>query len=266
MAMTVVTALYIRIIGQSACQIGLHLRVRISAGSAEQLNPGVGQGISRAASDATADQHVHTVLLQKSRQRAVAAAGGIHHPGGGYPAVFHLVKLKLLCVSEMLEHFSVIIRHCNNHKIVPFLFIRSDRLCRVRRPTAATFARTSAPAGAVQHEVAAADFQPAALHQKPGQLLSGLRVQHLHGSTPHIHERGALLLGFAQIVDQPDRLILLHRHGDVKIVSSGRFRPETAAAGHGAHPPRFAGSRHSFSFPAGGAPFGTPLSFFPYSV
>lgn len=67
-----------------------------------------------------ADQGIHLTVLQKASQGPVSAAIGIHHLGGGYGAVLHIIELELCRVAKVLEHLAVFIGDCDFHEDASF--------------------------------------------------------------------------------------------------------------------------------------------------
>ena len=60
------------------------------------------------------------MVLQKASQGPVSAAIGIHHLGGGYGAVLHIIELELCRVAKVLEHLAVFIGDCDFHEDASF--------------------------------------------------------------------------------------------------------------------------------------------------
>ena len=121
LSMSVMAALHIRIIRQFTSQKRLHRLVCIPGHSAVKLNSTFRQSISGSASDAAADQRVHLKVSQKSGQGSMAASVGIHNLLIQDLLLIRIVNLKLLRVSEMLEHLSLLIRYCNSNIAFSFL-------------------------------------------------------------------------------------------------------------------------------------------------
>ena len=72
------------------------------------------------AANTAADQGIHLTVLQKASQGPVSAAIGIHHLGGGYGAVLHIIELELCRVAKVLEHLAVFIGDCDFHEDASF--------------------------------------------------------------------------------------------------------------------------------------------------
>ena len=103
------------IIMKRAVQQRPHRVVRAAAHAAVQPDPRLRQGLLGAAADSAADQGVRAVCGQEPRQRAVAAAHGVHNFFAGDSAVGHVVELELPAMAEMLENRSVLISSRNLH-------------------------------------------------------------------------------------------------------------------------------------------------------
>ena len=115
LAVVVVIAMYIRVIGQGAVQKGLHSGIGIAADTAEQTDTGLGQCHLGTTADAAANQGVNAVLHQKAGQCTVTAAVGANNLCVQDAAVTDFVNFELLCVAEMLKNLAVLIGNCNFH-------------------------------------------------------------------------------------------------------------------------------------------------------
>lgn len=113
--MVMMVAMHVGIKGKRSRQQGRYGFVRRALHAAVQRDAGLGQGHLRAAADAAADQRIDALGLQKSSQRAVAAAHRIDDFRVDDCAVFYFVNLKLFCVAEMLENLALFICNCNFH-------------------------------------------------------------------------------------------------------------------------------------------------------
>ena len=100
-----------------------HVGAAVDAGV--QVNTGLGQGVDGTAADAAADQLVDLEGRQKGCQGAVATAIGVHDNGSGDAAVLHVIDLKLLSVTEVLENGASVIGYCDSHMIAPFAWFKS---------------------------------------------------------------------------------------------------------------------------------------------
>ena len=94
--------------------------LRFAADAAVELDTGLRQCHLGTAADAAADQGIHALLHQEARQRAVAAAVGVHHFLPDDLAVRHFIDLELLRVAEVLENLTVFIGNCNFHNGISF--------------------------------------------------------------------------------------------------------------------------------------------------
>ena len=105
----------IGIADQRAGQQRLHRLIGISRYAVVQLDSGLLQRILGTAANAAADQPAHALLLEKRRQRTMPAAGGRHNLLGNHSAFLHVIQLKLLRVTKMLENLSVLVGDRNSH-------------------------------------------------------------------------------------------------------------------------------------------------------
>ena len=110
----------IRLKNQLARQKVLHRLVCIAADAAVKLDSRLGQRGFGSAADPAADQGIHPLVPQKSRQRAMTASCCFHHLGSCHFSIFHLVDLELLCVAKVLKHTPVFISYCNFHSKFSF--------------------------------------------------------------------------------------------------------------------------------------------------
>ena len=117
MAFAVMVAADIGVVVQIACQECFHSVVSIAGNAAVELDAGLSQGHLSAAADAAADQNVDTTVEQEICQGAVTAAIGIHDFGRNNGAVFNVVNLELLGVTEMLENQLICVSNCNFHGV-----------------------------------------------------------------------------------------------------------------------------------------------------
>lgn len=119
----VVAATDTGVVGKLTHEQCLHRLVCITADTAVKPDVCICQRHLGAATDAAADQCVHTLRLQKACQRAVAVTVGVHHLGGYDLAVLYLIKLKSGSMSKMLEDLSALIGYCDFHKNHSFIQI-----------------------------------------------------------------------------------------------------------------------------------------------
>ena len=113
--MVMMVAVHVGIKGESPRQQGCYGFVCRTLHAAVQSDAGLGQGHLRAAADAAADQRIDALSLQKSSQRAVAAAHRVDDFCTDDCTVFYFVNLKLFRVAEMLENLALFICNCNFH-------------------------------------------------------------------------------------------------------------------------------------------------------
>ena len=113
--MVMMVAVHVGIKGESPRQQGCYGFVCRTLHAAVQGDAGLGQGHLRAAADAAADQRIDALSLQKSSQRAVAAAHRVDDFCTDDCTVFYFVNLKLFRVAEMLENLALFICNCNFH-------------------------------------------------------------------------------------------------------------------------------------------------------
>ena len=113
--MVMMVAVHVGIKGESPRQQGCYGFVCRTLHAAVQGDAGLGQGHLRAAADAAADQRIDALSLQKSSQRAMAAAHRVDDFCTDDCAVFYFVNLKLFRVAEMLENLALFICNCNFH-------------------------------------------------------------------------------------------------------------------------------------------------------
>ena len=100
--MVMMVAVHVGIKGKRSCQQGRYGYV-------------LSQSHLRAAADTAADQRIDALSLQKSGQRAVAAAHRVDDFCTDDCTVFYFVNLKLFRVAEMLENLALFICNCNFH-------------------------------------------------------------------------------------------------------------------------------------------------------
>ena len=113
--MVMMVAVHVGIKGESPRQQGCYGFVCRTLYAAVQGDAGLSQSHLRSAADAAADQRIDALSLQKSSQRAVAAAHRVDDFRADDCAVFYFVNLKLFRVAEMLENLALFICNCNFH-------------------------------------------------------------------------------------------------------------------------------------------------------
>lgn len=170
--LTVVIAHHIGVIGQGSGGQCFRRRIRITVHAAIQLDTCRRQCRLGTAADTAADQRVHMQRAQNARQRAVAAAVGIHHFRGNDVAVFHIVDLELLRVAKVLKNFSVFVSDRNSHD--GFSFWLCILLIEFLLIAIAPSALPVAPVAKLI--VSALDPQRQAVHQHVRQFFSGVGI------------------------------------------------------------------------------------------
>ena len=113
--MVMMVAVHVGIKGKRSCQQGRYGFVCRTLYAAVQGDAGLSQSHLRAAADAAADQRIDALSLQKSGQRAVAAAHRVDDFCTDDCTVFYFVNLKLFRMAEMLENLALFICNCNFH-------------------------------------------------------------------------------------------------------------------------------------------------------
>ena len=116
MVVIMVIAPDIGIESQFAGNQSLRCRVSTAADTAKELDACCCQGHLGATTDATADQHICIQIFQNAGQSAVAAAVGVDDLGSDDLAVCHIIDLKLLGVTEMLENLTVVVSYRDSHR------------------------------------------------------------------------------------------------------------------------------------------------------
>ena len=160
-------------------------------------------------------------------------------------SVFHFVYFKLFCVSKMLKYLSVFIRYRNFHDLI-LLFLIFCLAYAFLTLSPIFFAVFTTAGSATQNVISTVDLKGDPLDQKPRQLLSGSRVDHLHRRSAHLHARRTRFLCKCQMVDQTDRLIFFHGHrNSMLFFRSCRIKMNTLR--HTAYPSFLLGSRHPCS-------------------
>lgn len=113
--MVMMVAVHVGIKGKRSCQQGRYGFVCRTLHASVQGDAGLSQSHLRAAADAAADQRIDALSLQKSGQRAVAAAHRVDDFCTDDCTVFYFVNLKLFRMAEMLENLALFICNCNFH-------------------------------------------------------------------------------------------------------------------------------------------------------
>ena len=107
---------------QVACKIRLDSRITASADTAVKFDARFAERHLCAAADAAANENVCTDGSKKSRECAMTRAVGIENLCVYDSAVFDLIDLELLGMTEMLKDGFIFISNCNFHdKKSPFI-------------------------------------------------------------------------------------------------------------------------------------------------
>ena len=117
----VMVAVCVGIVGKFSFSKGLCRCVSRALDAAIEPNPCFGQGHLSAHTNTAADQSVHLRRLQDACQRTVAVAVCFNDLLAHNLSFFHVVKLELFGMSEMLEDFSVFKSDCDSHSFGSFL-------------------------------------------------------------------------------------------------------------------------------------------------
>ena len=114
--MVVMVAADIGVIAQIAIQQCMHRCIRLAMDATVELDTRLGQCHLCTAADAAADQRVYAVLHQKSGQRTVTAAVGVHHISTDDFAIRSFINLELFRMAEVLKNLTILIGNCDFHR------------------------------------------------------------------------------------------------------------------------------------------------------
>ena len=210
--MVMVVTVNIGIIAQISAEQCVHCCVSVSADTAVELDARFGQRCLRSAADAAADQRIHAVLHQKTRQGTMAAAVGINDFRMNDLAIRSFIKLKLLGVAEMLENLTVFISNCNFHDGISFAFFVGFFCVGSLHPAATT--AVSCLLSSADTVVSPGDVQRFPVDKARCDLAPCTFVNLLHGRAGNVHLRGTLFVGLLLQVNQPNDLVLVQRQQD----------------------------------------------------
>ncbi len=169
----------------------------------------------------------------------MAGAVGVHHLTGDDFPVLHIIELKLLRMTEVLENFPVFIGNRNSHDRFSFGFFK----LLLKLPSGAVLPGTAHILAAAQAVVSARNLQGMAIHQGIGDLSPGCFVDPLHRRPGHSHLPSGLLLGKADLVHQPDHFKFIHTE-DHRFPRLPSGRAEQKRLRIAADPAAFRGSWH----------------------
>ena len=146
--MIMVVTFGIGIISKVPCNKALYRLVCISVDTAIELNACLGKCHLCTATNAAANQHIHSTIRQKTGKYAVSASVGVDDLCRKNFIPFYGINLKLLRVTEVLKNFTITISYCDFHLMISFRFVFSllnDFLnCTVNRIAVKATAITSA--------------------------------------------------------------------------------------------------------------------------
>ncbi len=115
MVFPVVIAEGIWIVGQPASQQRFNRSIRVPGDTWIELDPCLCQSGPGTAADPAADQRFHIPLPQKSRQRPMTTAVGIHYLLGNHLPILNLIYLKLLRMTKVLKDLPILISDRDFH-------------------------------------------------------------------------------------------------------------------------------------------------------
>ena len=116
-AFAVVAANGVGIIDKSAAKKSGYAQICAAAGTGEQLDVGLSEGVACAAADAAADENINAEVLQEACKSAVAAADSADNFGRNDRVILNGEYLELLAVAEMLEDLAIGVGGSNFHFI-----------------------------------------------------------------------------------------------------------------------------------------------------
>lgn len=112
---------HVRVIAEIAGDECIDRGICIPADTTVEADADLGECHLRTTTDATADQGIDTKLHEESCERAVTTAVRIHDFCANDLAIGHVVDLKLLGMTEVLENLAVFIAYCNSHDDISFM-------------------------------------------------------------------------------------------------------------------------------------------------
>lgn len=116
-----VVTVHVRVIAEISGDECIDSGICISADTTEKADADLGECHLCTTTDATADQCIDTELHQETGERAVTTAIRIHDRLAYDLTIRHIVDLKLLGMTEVLENLAVFIGYCNSHDDISFL-------------------------------------------------------------------------------------------------------------------------------------------------
>lgn len=116
-----VVTVHVRVIAEISGDECIDSGICIAADTTEKADADLGECHLCTTTDATADQCIDTELHQETGERAVTTAVRIHDRLAYDLTIRHIVDLKLLGMTEVLENLAVFIGYCNSHDDISFL-------------------------------------------------------------------------------------------------------------------------------------------------
>ena len=195
MMMTVVVAFCVWIILQCSCSQRLSSIISRSGYATIKLYASLSQRILCSHPNTAADQGIDLRVFQKACQCSMSVAVCRYDLLGNYPAIVYIVQFKLLCVSEMLEDFSILIRYCDSHSVISFL---NDISCSL----------------IAEEIIATPDQKSFTVYKHLCHFSTGTFVDGCHSGSGNSHLFCALFLCHPFAIEQPNRLKLVQTHHD----------------------------------------------------
>ncbi len=98
-----------------AAQVLLNDLVGVAGLTCTQVDAGGSQSVDCTAADTAADEDIDAFAGKEAGERAVALTVGADDFGGDDFAVFDFVDFEVFTVTEVLEHFAVVVGDCDSH-------------------------------------------------------------------------------------------------------------------------------------------------------
>lgn len=194
-----------------------------------------------ALADASTDDAFNAVFNKRLNFTAMTLTSCFNQTGCNDPPVLDVIRPELRGHAEMLINDVVFDRNGNLHGVVSF----NQGLSKRRElPTAATGAFRRMPAIA-DFVATSFDAKGTRFNQRFGDLRAGPLVDFRDGCSRHEHLRSTLLMRTLFMIDDANRLVLLHKqHDRIRCMLPAGHRPESSYIGFSANAPAAAGSRH----------------------
>ena len=133
---------------------------------------------------------------------------GVHDLRLYYLSILHIVELKCLSMSEMLEYLSVLIGNCYPHDMLSFFLF----ICPAQPVFVAVGISKAAVRTITEPVLPSFYVKRPAFRKHQGKLLSGAFIYLLYRGPRHLHAFGTLLLRKSLPVHEPDGLIFIDSH------------------------------------------------------